>query len=109
MKIEIEHRWTETEIEEVIMLYKNDASLVELTEELDRPVIDILILIEHLIIAEKIECNRLLVLNPKAKNDEVRHKVFACWKCNSYARSFTDGMCEECYEKTMILKQRRRR
>ncbi|PKM67093.1 MAG: hypothetical protein CVU95_08390 [Firmicutes bacterium HGW-Firmicutes-2] len=69
MKIEIMHRWTETEISEVIMLYNNDASLVELTEELDRPVIDILILIEHLIKSEKIDCNRLLTLKPTIKEE----------------------------------------
>ena len=69
MKIEIRQEWTDAEIDEVIKLYNTDANLYELSEELERPVIDILMLLEQLINTERIDCERLLILKPKESKE----------------------------------------
>lgn len=60
--LKLDYAWTTVQIDEVIKLYENDASLEQLMYALDRPIIEILILLNDLTKCKKITSHRLLVL-----------------------------------------------
>ena len=75
--INLDFGWSDLEVSMVIKLYGHNATLKELQTELNRPIAEILVLLDDLIKTKRIKKSAILTLSYKEKNDGRKNKKSA--------------------------------